>query len=163
MTPEQSDDGAERSDEGADGSQEETERGQNATDRSDDRPEATVGSRSSIGPLGVDELFDVLSRPGNRFVLTYLLMEDAPVSLVDLVEYVLEETEPPADGERAEFSGQVLNRFIETTLPELDDRGLIDYDRSSQMIAETEATALTLPYLRAGLQQTAAEAPEREP
>lgn len=156
MTPDQSENGAEQR-------EEVTERGHAGTEGSDERTEVAASPPSSIGPLAVDELFDVLSRPGNRFVLTYLLMEDAPVSLVDLVEYVLEETEPPADVERAEFSGQVLNRFIETTLPELDERGLIDYDRSSQMIAETEATALTLPYLRAGLQQTAAEAPEREP
>jgi hypothetical protein len=139
------------------------DQGEDGRERNDDAPQATVGTASSIGPLGVDELFAVLSRPGNRFVLTYLLMEDTPVSLVDLVEYVLEETEPPADVQRAEFSGQVLNRFMETTLPELDDRGLIDYDRRSQMVAETDATTLTLPYLRAGLQQTAAEAPEREP
>lgn len=117
---------------------------------------------SRVGPVTVDELFDVLSRPANRYVLTYLLLEDGPVSLVELVEYVLDATGPPEDAERAEFSGQLLNRFIETTLPELDDRGLIDYDRTSQMIAESQATALTLPYLRAGLKQSTADDSERD-
>ena len=114
-----------------------------------------------VGPVTVDELFDVLSRPGNRYVLTYLLLQDEAVSIVDLVEYVLDETETPPDMERAEFSGQLLHRFIETVLPELDERGLVDYDRQAQMIAETDATALTLPYLRAGLQQASPPQSER--
>lgn len=109
--------------------------------------------RSVVGLLAVDELFEVLARPGNRFVLTYLLLEGEPVSTVDLVEYVLDETEPPAGTDRSAYGGQVLNRLIETVLPELDELGLVDYDRRSQTVAETEATALTLPYLRAGLEQ----------
>lgn len=120
------------------------------------------GTVSTIGPVTVDELFDLLSRPANRYVLTYLLLEGESVSLVDLVEYVVDVTEPPEDVPRAEFSGQVLNRFMETSLPELDDHGLIEYDRNAQMISETDATPLTLPYLRAGLQQTKGEAVERE-
>lgn len=122
-------------------------------------PSETV---STVGPVTVDELFDLLSRPGNRYVLTYLLLEGESVSLVDLVEYVGDVTEPPEDVPRAEFSGQVLNRFMETTLPELDDHGLIEYDRGAQMISETDATALTLPYLRAGLEQSKGETIERE-
>lgn len=117
---------------------------------------------STVGPVTVDELFDVLSRPANRYVLTYLLLEEESVSLVDLVEYVVEVTEPPDDVPRAKFSGQVLNRFMETTLPELDEYGLIEYDRTAQMISETDATPLTLPYLRAGLTQNEAEAIERD-
>ena len=116
---------------------------------------------SRIGPVTVDELFDVLSRPGNRYVLTYLLLEGEPVSIVELVQYVLEVTEPPADLDRDEFSGQVLNRFIETVLPDLHERGFVEYDRTSQMVTETDATALTLPYLRAGLQQSERSRRER--
>lgn len=116
---------------------------------------------SRVGPLGVDELFAVLSRPGNRFVLTYLLLEGEPVSIVELVDYVLEATDPPAGMDRSEFGGQVLNRFIETTLPELDERGLVEYDRTTQMVTETDDTALTLPYLRAGLQQATPPQAER--
>lgn len=127
-----------------------------------DAEDQPMESVSRVGPVSVDELFDLLAQPANRYVLTYLLLEEGPVSLVDLVEYVVDVTEPPEEMERAEFSGQVLNRFIETTLPELDERGLIDYDRTAQMVAETQATPLTLPYLRATLQQTGAETPERE-
>jgi len=108
---------------------------------------------SAIESLDVDELFTVLSRPGNRYVLTYLLQQDGPVSLVELVEYVVDVTEPPAGMRRAEFSGELLNRFLETVLPALDDTGLVAYDRKRQMINETETTSLTLPYLRDGLEQ----------
>lgn len=121
-----------------------------------------VVAKSTVGSVPLDELFDVLSSPANRYVLTYLLLEDEPVSLVDLVEYVVEETDPPQDTARAEFSGQILHRFLETTLPELEDCGLIEYDRSSRMVAETDATALTLPYLRSALQQTDPGSRERE-
>lgn len=124
-------------------------------ERSTDANGPQTDDASQIGPLDVDELFEVLSRPGNRYVLTYLLLEGEPVSLVDLVDYVLEVTEPPSGTSRAEFSGQLLNRFIERTLPELHDRGLVEYDRSAQMVSETEATPLTLPYLRSSLQQSA--------
>lgn len=108
----------------------------------------------------MDDLFAVLARPGNRFVLTYLLLEGEPVSIVDLVDYVLEVTEPPEGVARAEYSGRLLGRFIETVLPQLDERGLIEYDREAQLVTETDATALALPYLRAGLQQ-ASPGPER--
>jgi len=130
-------------------------------ERHDATGEPERDGRSRIGPLTVDELFDVLARPGNRFVLTYLLLEGESVSTVDLVEYVLEVTEPPSSTDRSAYGGQVLNRFIETVLPELDERGLLEYDRRSQTVAETEATALTLPYLRAGLEQ-AKEPAERD-
>jgi DNA-binding transcriptional ArsR family regulator len=125
-------------------------------------PDATdYNGSSQIGPVTVDELFDILSHPGNRYVLTYLLLEGEPVSIVELVQYVLEVTEPPADLDQDEFSGQLLNRFIETILPALDDSGFVEYDRTAQMVTETEMTPLTLPYLRAGLQQTARSRRER--
>lgn len=124
-------------------------------------PERTRDGRSWAGPLTVDDLFAALSRPGNRYVLTYLLLEGEPVSIVDLVDYVLEVTEPPADAGRSEYGGELLNRFIETVLPELDELGLVDYDRRRQLVAETDATALTLPYLRAGLQQASLSQSER--
>lgn len=110
-------------------------------------------ARSRVGPVPMDDLFAVLTQPGNRFVLTYLLLEGEPVSIVDLVDYVLEATEPPAGVDRAEYSGRLLGRFIETVCPELDERGLVEYDRENQLVAETDATVLVLPYLRAGLQQ----------
>lgn len=130
-------------------------------ERPDDVDAVDGATGARIGPLAVDELFDVLSRPGNRYVLTYLLLEGEPLSVVDLVDYVLEVTDPPDGTDRAEFSGQVLNRFLETVLPELDDCGLVEYDRRTRTVRETDATALTLPYLRAGLQQASSPGPER--
>lgn len=130
-------------------------------DREPDGENVRAHEFARAGHLAMDELFSVLSRPGNRYVLTYLLLEEGPVSLVELVEYVVDVTEPPAGMQRAEFSGQLLNRFIETILPELDERGLLEYDRDAQMVAETDATSLTLPYLRAGLEQGSQRADER--
>lgn len=125
--------------------------------RSESENRLVADAPSRVGPLTVDELFTILARPGNRFVLTYLLLEDEPVSIVDLVDYVLATTKPPDDVARAEYSGRLLGRFIDTVLPELDDWGLLEYDRDANLVSETDATALALPYLRAGLQQASSE------
>lgn len=122
----------------------------------------TGDQQSQVETVSMDDLFSILSRPGNRFVLTYVLVNEDPVSIVDLVEYVLETTDPPAGVPRGEYGGLLLTRFIETVIPELHDRGLVDYDRKAQLVAETEATAETLPYLRAGLHQTTPPPSERD-
>jgi len=106
----------------------------------------------------IDDLFDVLARPANRYVLTYLLQSEEEVYLHELVEYILEQTEPPEEISEAEFRGQIDSRLLHASLPKLRDAGLIQFDERRQRISETEETAAALPYLRIALhQQTSVE------
>ncbi|MFB6075087.1 MAG: hypothetical protein ABEJ89_08750 [Haloarculaceae archaeon] len=114
--------------------------------------EPVAGSLADA-PLEVDDLFEVLCRPDNRYVLTYLLMTDEPVSYHDLVEFVVDRTETPESLTKGEYRGRVLTRFLHSTFPKLAERGLLEYDRDDQMLVETEYTALALPYLRVALLQ----------
>lgn len=108
--------------------------------------------------VAVDDLFDVLARPANRYVLTYLLQAEEPVYSHELVDYILEQTEPPNGITEAEYRGQIDSRLLHASLPKLEDAGLIEFDGRRQRITETEETAAALPYLRfALLQQSPAD------
>jgi len=108
--------------------------------------------------IAIDDLFDVLSHPANRYVLTFLLQADDSVYSHELVEYIVEQTEPPGGLSEAEYRGQINARLLHASLPKLSDIGLIEFDERRQRITETDETAVALPYLRmALLQQTADE------
>lgn len=116
----------------------------------DAEPESVVDTS-----VPIDDLFDVLARPSNRYVLTYLLQAEEPVYTHELVEYILERTEPPEGISEAEYRGQIDSRLLHASLPKLEDAGLIEFDERRQRITETEETPAALPYLRiALLQQT---------
>lgn len=103
----------------------------------------------------VDDLFDVLARPANRYVLTYLLKSEPPVYAHELVDYIIEQTDPPEGLSEREYRGQIDSRLLHASLPKLADTGLIDLDERRQRIDETDETAVALPYLRiAVLQQS---------
>lgn len=103
--------------------------------------------------VAVDDLFDVLARPANRYVLTYLLQAEESVYLHELVEYILDETEPPDGISEREYRGQIDSRLLHASLPKLQDTGLVEFDERRQRISETDETAATLPYLRFALLQ----------
>jgi predicted transcriptional regulator len=103
--------------------------------------------------VSVDDLFDVLARPANRYVLTYLLQSDEPVYAHELVEYILEETEPPEEISEAEYRGQIDSRLLHASLPKLEDVGLVEFDARRQLVSETDETPTALPYLRFALMQ----------
>lgn len=103
--------------------------------------------------VSIDDLFDVLARPANRYVLTYLLQEEGPVYAHELVEYIVDVTEPPEDLSGREYRGQIDSRLLHASLPKLEDKGLIDYDERRQRVSETDETPAALPYLRFALLQ----------
>jgi hypothetical protein len=103
--------------------------------------------------VSVDDLFDVLARPANRYVLTYLLQSEESVYSHELVDYILERTEPPEGVSEREYRGQIDSRLQHASLPKLEDTGLIEYDERRQRIDETDETTAALPYLRFALLQ----------
>lgn len=103
--------------------------------------------------IPVDDLFDVLARPANRYVLTYLLQADGSVYAHELVDYILGQTEPPEGLSEREYRGQIDSRLLHASLPKLEDTGLVELDERRQRIDETDETAAALPYLRFALLQ----------
>ena len=106
-------------------------------------------------PVSVNYLFRLLAAPGNRFVLTYLLRVDDPAAFEELVAYVVGRAESPAGRSAAEFSGQVAARLVHSTLPKLEDAGLIEYDEESRTVASTPAIESVGPYLALAAAQSA--------
>jgi hypothetical protein len=117
-----------------------------ALDRADRQslPRATVST---------DDLFNALSEARNRYVLTYLLIVGRPVPCYELVEYVIQETEPPEGYTRAEFRGRVLTELLHATCPKLDAVGLVEFDEKNQIVSETDQTITALPHLRLALKR----------
>jgi len=107
--------------------------------------------------VSVDDLFDVLARPANRYVLTYLLQSEEPVYAHELVDYILDQTDAPDGLSDREYRGQIDSRLLHASLPKLEDAGLIDFDERRQRIIETDETAAVLPYLRFALLQQSDE------
>ena len=99
----------------------------------------------------IDSIFSVLSNPGRRYVLTYLLRADGYVTMTELVDYAVEQTDAANAGE--EFRHRVTVELSQTHLPELVDAGFVRYNMERQLIDETEKTQLVSPYLKLALAQ----------
>lgn len=115
---------------------------------------STVSSVPAAESISVDELFELLSHPGNRYILTYVIRSDGPVPYADLVEYVVDEGGTPDDLETAEFRNQIATRLVHSNLPKLDDAGLVYYDVSNKTIRETSTTEVAVPYLELAMEQS---------
>lgn len=98
-------------------------------------------------PVSVDDTFEVLADPGNRFVLTYLLRVEDPASYDDLVEYVVQRASAPDDLTDAKFRGRIAARLVHTNLPALAEAGFVDHDSQRQHISSTRAVDGVAPYL----------------
>jgi hypothetical protein len=99
-------------------------------------------------PVTLDTVLETLADPGRRYVLSYLLLIDRPVSTAELVDYVANEIDA---GNRADrFRSEVAAELVEVQLPKLEKSGFIDYNRERQLIGETDRTRLTLPFLHLG-------------
>jgi len=108
-------------------------------------------------PVSVDDLFELLARPGNRYALAYLSRADEPVRFAELVDSVVEGADPPEELSTEEFRERVATRLVHSNLPKLDAAGLIDYDREARTVRTTDATAVALPYLELAMEQFSTE------
>lgn len=97
-------------------------------------------------------IFELLSNPGRRYVLTYVLQSDGFVTISELVDYVTTKTNAKMTDE--EFRRKVTLELSHTHLPHLEEEGFIRYNMERQLILPTEKTPMVEPYLRIALLQS---------
>lgn len=112
--------------------------------------EETIQSLFAAERFSADSVFEVLSHPGRRYVLTYLLQSTGPVSLSTLIDYAISQSEVAAD---SQFRKEIRIELTHVVLPKIDDFGFIEYDREQQLVSRTELTDSVEPYLRLALAQ----------
>ena len=99
----------------------------------------------------IDDVFEVLTEPAQRYILTYLLRSEGEITITALVDYVVTETDYSTDGE--EFRNRVTTELTTTHLPALVDRGFVEYNMERQLVRPSETTAQVEPYLKIALAQ----------
>lgn len=97
----------------------------------------------------IDSIFSVLAHPGRRYILTYLLCSDGYVTMSELVDYVMTETNHGRSGEP--FREKVTVKLTNEHLPLLDEEGFVVYNMERQLIQPTQKTELVAPYLKIAL------------
>ena len=106
-------------------------------------------SQSDRGELSQDVVFDLLSNPRRRFVLSYLRQEGGPVDLVDLADEIAGwENETPVDELTSQQRKRVYVSIYQTHVPKLEDAGVVNYDRESGMVSLAERAEDIDEYLR---------------
>lgn len=96
-------------------------------------------------PVALDTVLATVGDPGRRYVLTYLLLIDRPVSTAELVDYVAGQTDLDAESDR--LRRDIAAELVEEQLPVLESAGFVEYNRERQMIGETDRTQVALPFL----------------
>lgn len=99
----------------------------------------------------MDSIFSILSNPGRRYILTFLLRSDGYVRMTDLVDYVIDQSDASKSDE--EFRHQITVELTHTHLPKLVDEGFVKYNMERQLVDRTEKTQLVAPYLKVALSQ----------
>jgi DNA-binding transcriptional ArsR family regulator len=97
----------------------------------------------------VGALFEALSEPGRRYVLTYLLQSEGSVACSELVDYVVERTDTAMTDE--EFRRRVVTELTHSHLPKLEAAGLVKYNMERQLVDPTDLTPVAGPYLQLAL------------
>jgi hypothetical protein len=113
--------------------------------------EGTADAAEASRRLSVDTLFDLLSHPGRRYVLTYLLQSEGYATCSELVDHVVAVSDHTMTDRQ--FRKRLTSELTHTHLPKLEDRGLIEYNTERQIVSPTAATPTVRPYLRLALTQ----------
>jgi DNA-binding transcriptional ArsR family regulator len=131
------------------------------TDAVRDLAAGTASAVEQSQLFNVSELFELLSHPGRRYILTYLLQSEGYVTCSELVDHVVAVSDHTMTDQQ--FRKRVTAELTHSHLPKLEQRGLIDYNTERQIVSPTAATPTVRPYLRIALaqQQIADEASER--
>lgn len=112
---------------------------------------SSIESEYAAENYSVNRLFETLTNPGRRYVLTYLLQSEGFVTVSELVDYVTTRTESSMTDRG--FRRKVTAELSHTHLPKLEKAGFIKYNMERQLVTPTELTRLTEPYLRISLAQ----------
>lgn len=113
--------------------------------------EETVESAAAVERVEMDTIFELLSHPARRYVLTYLLRSDGFVSMTELVDYVMEKTTHTMTDR--EFRHRLTVSLTHTHLPKLADEEYVKYNVERQIVLPTDRTQLFAPYLEMALRQ----------
>jgi hypothetical protein len=115
--------------------------------------EESVQSPAIARGTPIDSIFSALSDPGRRYILTYLFRSDGYVTLSELIDYVMQQTDQASSDE--EFRRRVAVTLTHEHLPALDEEGFLIYNMERQLIQPTDKTPLVAPYLKLSLSQQA--------
>lgn len=113
--------------------------------------ENTTQQLHEADQVDIDSLFDLLSHPGRRYILTYLLQSDGYVTCNELVDYVVDVTDHTMTDRQ--FRKRVTAELTHSHLPKLEDANFIDYNMERQIVAQTDTTDLARPYITLALAQ----------
>lgn len=112
---------------------------------------SSIESEYAVEHYSVNTIFETLTNPGRRYVLTYLLQSEGFVTVSELVDYVTTRTDSSMTDRG--FRRKVTVELSHTHLPKLEEAGFIKYNMERQLVTPTELTRLTEPYLRIALAQ----------
>lgn len=107
-----------------------------------------------------DSAFELLSHPGRRIVLTYLLSAGPTVTLTQLLDYVFSQSDTGSHSQT--IRKEVTQAFTSRHLPKLAAENYISYDLEHQRITTTTQTANMKPYLALAMVQEQTEASSQE-
>lgn len=111
----------------------------------DELIDGTIASPSVAREGAIDSTFSVLSHPGRRYILTYLLRSESYVTMSDLVDFVMTEVDIQKKG--SAYRQKVALALTQEHLPALEDEGFVQYNLERQLVSPTEMTELVEPYL----------------
>lgn len=98
--------------------------------------------------ISQDLVFDLLSNPRRRFVISFLRQEEDPVNLIDLAREVAAwENDTTVDRLTEQQEKRVYVSIYQTHVPKLHEAGVIDYDRESGMVSITDSVTELDRYL----------------
>lgn len=98
-------------------------------------PDGPVGTEDQS--IDRDEAFHVLRNQRRRFALHALKQRDEAVELGDLAEQVAAwEYDVEPDGLTAQQRKRVYNSLLQTHVPELEETGLVEYDRGTTELTD---------------------------
>jgi len=94
---------------------------------------------TDLDTLSQDVIFDLLSNPRRRFVISCLKRIDQPITITDLAaEVAAWEEDVPVESIEREQRKRVYVSLYQTHVPKLADAGTIDYDDDTGTVALAE-------------------------
>jgi hypothetical protein len=97
--------------------------------------------------ISIDTLITVLTNEHRRIILAYLLQENDPALLEDLIDCIVREFQPDGEVRQNELRTFTALKLQHVHLPLMDDVGIIEYDTGLKTVEGTDATELAKPYL----------------
>ncbi|QLG29784.1 hypothetical protein HUG10_19475 (plasmid) [Halorarum halophilum] len=95
-------------------------------------------SESEHGRLSQNEVYDLLSNPRRRFVISYLREHGGPIELTALAREVAAwENQVPAEELTDQQEKRVYVSLYQTHIPKLRNAGVVDYDPDDGVIRLT--------------------------